>query len=100
MQGTTRSLVAASVAGVLAALGVAALARAADEPGSSGDPVHCYGVNKCKGTGDCGGKGHTCAGTNACKGQAFIDMDKDDCVRLEGGRLTEAPEPAAPEAGS
>ena len=52
------------------------------------EKVHCYGVNKCKGTGDCGGKGHSCAGQNACKRQGYIDMDKDTCLRLDGGSLT------------
>ena len=50
--------------------------------------AHCYGVNKCKGTGDCGGKGHSCAGQNSCKRVGYIDMDKDTCLRLDGGSLT------------
>jgi len=49
---------------------------------------HCYGVNKCKGMGDCGGKGHSCAGENACKGQGFLKIDKETCLKIEGGRLT------------
>ena len=50
--------------------------------------VHCYGVNKCKGTGDCGGKGHSCAGENACKGQGYLEIDEETCLKIEGGRLT------------
>jgi hypothetical protein len=50
--------------------------------------AHCYGINKCQGTGDCGGKGHACAGKNACNGQGYIDLDEEDCLRIEGGRLT------------
>jgi len=50
--------------------------------------VHCYGVNKCKGVGDCGGKGHSYAGENACKGQGYLEIDKDTCLKIEGGRLT------------
>lgn len=82
-------LLAASVAGILAAFmgGLAQQAQAQSES-AEGENVHCYGVNKCKGSGDCGGKGHGCAGMNACKGQAFIDLSKDDCLRIEGGRLT------------
>jgi hypothetical protein len=45
-------------------------------------------VNKCKGVGDCGGKGHSCAGENACKGQGYLKMDKETCLKIEGGRLT------------
>lgn len=78
-----QTLLAASVAGLLAAVGMSVTA-----PAASADDVPCYGVNKCKGAGDCGGKGHSCAGQNACKGQGYIDMDKNDCLRIEGGRLT------------
>ncbi len=50
--------------------------------------VNCYGVKNCKGTGDCGGKGHSCAGENACKGQGYLDLDKETCLKIEGGILT------------
>lgn len=52
------------------------------------ETVHCYGVNKCKGAGACGGKGHSCAGENACKGQGYLDIDQETCLKIEGGRLT------------
>ena len=79
--------VAASVAGLMAAAGAAFVS--ADTMGATGsDDVHCYGVNKCKGTGDCGGKGASCAGTNACKGQGWIGISADACSKIEGGRLT------------
>jgi len=83
----SRALLVASLAGALAmpALGMAAEgATKADGK----EIVHCYGVNKCKGVGDCGGKGHSCAGQNACKQQGYIDMEKDLCLRIDGGRLT------------
>jgi uncharacterized membrane protein len=75
-------LLASAVAGILAT-GVSAAA-----PVVADDKVPCYGVNKCKGTGDCGGKGHSCSGQNACKGQGFIKLEKDVCLRIQGGRLT------------
>ncbi len=89
--------VMAAVAGLLAAglSSVGSTAQAQEEEGNA----HCYGINKCKGVGDCGGKGHSCAGQNGCKGQGYIDLDKDDCLRIEGGRLTEEPE-ASPETPS
>ena len=89
-----RVLLAASVAGLLAAAGVTWFGRhaqAAEEEEETG-ATHCYGVNRCKGTGDCSGKGHSCAGQNACKGQGVIDLDKETCLRIEGGRLTSEPE--------
>jgi uncharacterized membrane protein len=84
-------LLAASVAGILAAVGSVALGQSAHalEEGQ----VHCYGINACQGTGDCGGKGHSCAGQNACEGQAWIGLDEELCLRIKDGRLTEEPEP-------
>ena len=50
--------------------------------------MKCYGANKCKGQGACGGQGHSCAGKNACKGQGYVETDtKEACLKLEGGRL-------------
>jgi uncharacterized membrane protein len=82
----SRVLLVASLAGVLAlpAIGMAE----AGKKGDSKEIVHCYGVNKCKGVGDCGGKGHSCAGQNSCKQAGYIDMEKDICLKIEGGRLT------------
>ena len=78
-------LIAASVAGLMAAAAAATAqtAQAADE-----GKVPCYGINKCKGAGDCGGKGHGCAGKNECGGQGYINLAKDDCLRIKGGSLT------------
>ena len=70
------------------ALALPTVARAQDKAAAEGDKVHCYGVNKCKATGDCGGPGHSCANQNACKRQGYIDMDKETCLRIDGGRLT------------
>ena len=75
------------VASLASALALPALARAQESTGE-GEKVHCYGVNKCKGTGDCGGPGHSCANQNACKRQGYIEMDKETCLRIDGGRLT------------
>ena len=81
-------LIASAVAGLFAAGlvgGTISSARAADE-------VHCYGINSCKGKGDCGGKGHSCAGENACKGKGYLKLDKETCLKIQGARLTEEPE--------
>ncbi len=82
-----RSLLVASLAGVLSvpvALATFGGTTAAHEI----EEVHCYGVNKCKATGDCGGKGHSCANQNGCKRQGYLDMDKELCLKIDGGRLT------------
>ena len=89
----SRRLIIAALAGALAVPGLALAGNPAQD--KEGE-IHCYGVNKCKGVGDCGGKGHSCAGENTCKGQGYLEMSKDLCLKIEGGRLTENPEPAKP----
>jgi uncharacterized membrane protein len=76
-------LLASAVTGLLTLAAPVGTATAADA-----ETVHCYGVNKCKGAGDCGGKGHSCAGENTCKGQGYLKLDKETCLKIEGGRLT------------
>ena len=92
----SRALLAASVAGMLAA-GSVLLAQSAQahEGEANEEKASCYGINKCKGAGDCGGKGHACAGKNACAGQGYISLNKDTCLKIQGGRLTEEPEQPA-----
>jgi uncharacterized membrane protein len=84
MKTRNKVLMASAVAGLLAMSSFAPTTAVAEE----GEKVKCYGANKCKGTGECGGKGHSCAGENACKGQGYIKADKDECLKMEGGRLT------------
>ena len=86
MKTPSRILLIASLASALALPLMAAKEK--NKKKASEEVVHCYGVNKCKGVGDCGGQGHSCKGENACKRQSFIDMDKDTCLKLDGGRLT------------
>lgn len=84
MNTSTKILLAASLATVIAAPAAIADHHAAKE----GEKVACYGVNKCKGAGDCKTASNACKGHNACKGQGVLEMDKDLCLRLEGGSLT------------
>jgi uncharacterized membrane protein len=85
-QRTRRALLASAAAGfVLAAtMGAPSVAHA--------EEVECHGINKCKGTGECGGKGHSCAGHNECAGQGWIKLEKEKCLKIKGGRLTAGPE--------
>ena len=87
MNAKKRALIAASVAGLMAATAVGT-AHGAEGAAAPAGKVPCYGINKCKGAGDCGGKGNSCAGKNACKGTAFIKLEKDTCLKIQGGRLT------------
>ncbi len=78
-----KALLAASIAGLMTMAVTTATTNA-----QAAESVPCYGVNACKGTGDCGGKGYSCHGQNACKGQGFIQVPADICTRIQGGKLT------------
>lgn len=86
-----------------AAAGLMTLAMTVGAVGTShaaeGDAakVKCYGANTCKGTGACGGKGHSCAGKNECAGEGWTMQKKEDCLAMKGGRLTQEPEAKTPE---
>ena len=81
------TLTAAALAALTMAAGCArgskTTAKAAQAtPAAKGG--ECYGVNACKGTGECGGPGHSCAGQNACKGQGWITLVQADCEGRHG----------------
>jgi uncharacterized membrane protein len=84
-----KALLMASVAGLLTVTSLVMNPVQAHAEGDEGES--CYGVNACKGTGDCGGKGYSCAGQNGCKGTGFIKLPKGTCTRISGGSLTPVP---------
>ena len=82
-----------TLAATAAAFAFAAMAGAATPPaGSSGmalgqaDTVHCYGVNSCKGSGDCKTTAHECKGMNECKGHGFKALSAGTCL-TKGGTI-------------
>jgi uncharacterized membrane protein len=81
---TKQALLAASVAGLMAAsVTIVPQALLAQDAAK----VPCYGINACKGTGECGGKGHSCAGKNACKGAGVVMTSSADECTQKGGSL-------------
>ncbi|HSB64671.1 MAG TPA: hypothetical protein VLJ18_10920 [Thermoanaerobaculia bacterium] len=83
-----KSLLIATLASVLAA---PTAVRAEDQKADEGVP--CWGINKCKGVGDCGAGGCRttgCHGSNACRRKGFLRLEKETCLKVEGGRLTQA----------
>ena len=86
MNAKTQALLTASMAGLVIAAGLISPGRqvqAAEE-----GKVPCYGINKCKGMGSCKGEGNACAGKNGCAGHGSIKLEKETCLKIQGGRLT------------
>ena len=80
-----------SVVAAAALFALSAMAHAATPPAGSGgaalgadDTVHCYGVNSCKGSGDCKTADHECKGMNACKGHGFKALAAGMCFKRGG----------------
>ncbi len=44
----------------------------------------CFGVNGCKGQGNCKTAQNDCKGHNACKGKGWVEMLKDECESQSG----------------
>jgi hypothetical protein len=44
----------------------------------------CFGVNGCKGQGNCKSTKNDCKGKNACKGQGWLSMLQDECTKDQG----------------
>jgi len=81
----------AGLAATAALFALSTMANAATAPeGSKGsavgkeDTVHCYGVNSCKGQGDCATTAHECKGMNECKGHAFKALKAGECLSKGG----------------
>lgn len=84
------TLAAAALAALTMAAGCAPGAKTVKTNGAAlstppaGKGGECYGVNACKGQGECGGPGHECAGQNACKGKGWITLTEPECVARHG----------------
>lgn len=73
----TRILTAAFTGLIMA--GCASETKMASDSSSTMAQGECHGINSCKGTGECGGAGHSCAGKNSCKGKGWVTLSKADC---------------------
>ena len=83
---TKGMLIAASAATLLASTAL----RAGDGSSAATAKIHCAGVNACKGMGNCGGNGHSCAsckGLNTCKGKGWVETTSADCKDKHGKEI-------------
>ncbi|MBX7230960.1 MAG: hypothetical protein K1X29_02640 [Bdellovibrionales bacterium] len=72
------AILTAALTGLMMA-GCASGTKATTDTSGAMAQGECHGVNSCKGTGECGGAGHSCAGKNSCKGQGWVKLSKKDC---------------------
>lgn len=79
METKTKILMAAALSG-MALAGAVSAHTLMEERGK------CYGVNACKGKGECGTKENACAGQNSCKGKSWISLTKKEC-EAKGGKF-------------
>src|SRR5258706_6788342 len=97
MRSIDRMFLGAAMAGILAGT-MARSARAAQ--GSQATPqkmlvVPCYGLNACKGKGECGSKtdANGCGGSDSCKRPRGVSMPQKSCLAA-GGSLEPVPKNA------
>jgi len=76
-----KTLLGAAALGLLIVAGCASYGSKTTATAAKGQ---CWGVNACKGQGECAGKGHSCAGENSCKGKGYKMMAQADCDTAEG----------------
>lgn len=76
------SLAIAAVALAVSGAATSALAKTAS-------PVHCVGVNSCKGMSACKSANNSCKGLNSCKGQGWAPAESAEACAAQGGTVAE-----------
>ena len=93
MKNKKNILLGAAVAGILTGL-LTATNSAGEKKSADANDFNkkkvepCYGINACKGLGQCGGKNSSCAGSNDCKGKGWINVEQGHCKDIQGGSTT------------
>lgn len=50
-------------------------------------PVHCAGINSCKGQSACKSANNACKGQNSCKGQGWVPAKSTAACEAKGGTV-------------
>jgi len=84
---------ATTVRGALIASAVAALfgcaesnQKVASAPSGDTSGVKCFGINSCKGQGECSTADHSCGKHTPCKGQGWVTTSAEECA-AKGGKV-------------
>jgi hypothetical protein len=75
------SLAAAAIALAVSGAGLTTSAQA------SKAPVHCSGINSCKGTSACKTATNACKGQNSCKGMGWLPKKSVSACTKAGGKV-------------
>lgn len=76
--------VAATLASLAAAIILAGPTTSMATESMGGSIVKCYGVNACRGRGQCKSEHNKCKGVNSCKGIGWVPVTAKACERLGG----------------
>ncbi len=71
-----------------AALFTAGVLIAPASPAQAGESVKCFGVNACKGQGQCRTAQNQCNGHNRCEGKGWIKMESAAACEAKGGKIS------------
>ncbi|MGJ0510051.1 MAG: BufA2 family periplasmic bufferin-type metallophore [Methylocystis sp.] len=79
----------ASLAIAAVALAVNGVAPSPALAKKAASPVHCAGINSCKGMSSCKTEKSSCKGLNSCKGQGWLPEKSAKACEAKGGTVAE-----------
>lgn len=77
---------ALAVAAIALAMNGAAVSQARAK---TAVPVHCAGINSCRGQSACKSANNACKGQNSCKGQGWLPAKSAKACEAKGGTIAE-----------
>lgn len=84
----TRGAALATIAAGLITSGCADVSGTSNHASNNSGPVHCYGINACKGKSQCKTPTASCKAENSCKGQGWVSAGYTECLN-QGGRIVD-----------
>lgn len=79
----------ASLAIAAVAMAVSGVATSPALAKKAASPVHCAGINSCKGMSACKTANNSCKGLNSCKGQGWLPEKSAKACEAKGGTVAE-----------
>ncbi len=76
----------AAIAAAAVALAIGGLS-ATHASAKAAKPIHCMGINACKGQSACKTASNACKGQNACKGEGWLPTKSKAACEAKGGTV-------------